>query len=42
MPAKILSAALIGLDAQLIEVEVDLSMGLHSFQIVGLPDTAIN
>ncbi len=42
MPAKTLSAALIGLEAQPIEVEVDLSSGLHSFNIVGLPDTAIN
>lgn len=42
MPAKIFSAALVGLDAQPIEVEVDLSVGLHSFNIVGLPDTAIN
>ena len=42
MPSKVFSAALSGLDAQPIEVEVDLSMGLHSFQIVGLPDTAVN
>ena len=42
MPSKVFSAALSGLDAQPIEVEVDLSMGLHSFQIVGLPDAAVN
>lgn len=42
VPAKTLSAALIGLEAQPIEVEVDLSSGLHSFNIVGLPDTAVN
>jgi len=42
LPSKVFSAALSGLDAQPIEVEVDLSMGLHSFQIVGLPDTAVN
>ena len=42
MPSKVFSAALSGLNAQPIEVEVDLSMGLHSFQIVGLPDTAVN
>lgn len=42
MPSKVFSAALAGLDAQPIEVEVDLSTGLHSFQIVGLPDTAVN
>ena len=42
MPAKIISAALVGLEARIIEVEVDLSVGLHSFNIVGLPDPAIN
>jgi magnesium chelatase family protein len=42
MPAKVFSAANIGLNCQPIEVEVDMSPGLHSFQIVGLPDTAIN
>lgn len=41
MPAKVLSAAVIGLDAQPIEVEVDFYSGLHSFRIVGLPDKAV-
>lgn len=41
MPSKILSATVSGLDAKLIEVEVDVSSGLHSFNIVGLPDTAV-
>lgn len=41
MPSKIYSAALVGLDAQPIEVEVDLSPGLHFFSIVGLPDKAV-
>ena len=41
MPSKIYSAALVGLDAFPIEVEVDLSRGLHSFSIVGLPDKAV-
>lgn len=41
MPSKILSAAVSGLDAKLIEVEVDVSNGLHSFSIVGLPDKAV-
>jgi len=41
MPSKIFSAALIGLDCLPIEVEVDMSPGLHCFSIVGLPDTAI-
>lgn len=41
MPAKIFSAATLGLDSRLIEVEVDtLSSGLHHFTLVGLPDTA--
>lgn len=41
MPAKTYSAALIGLDSFPIEVEVDLSRGLHFFSIVGLPDKAV-
>lgn len=41
MPSRIFSAALVGLDAQPIEVEVDLSPGLHFFNIVGLPDKAV-
>jgi magnesium chelatase family protein len=41
MLAKVYSAAIIGLNAQPIEVEVDLSVGLHSFQMVGLPDIAV-
>ncbi|MEA2113483.1 MAG: YifB family Mg chelatase-like AAA ATPase [Patescibacteria group bacterium] len=42
MIAKVYSAAVVGLDAQPIEVEVDLSAGLHCFQIVGLPGAAVN
>lgn len=41
MHAKVYSAAIVGLDCQPIEVEVDLTFGLHSFNIVGLPDVAI-
>lgn len=40
--AKIYSAATIGLDSYLIEVEVDVGAGLPSFTIVGLPDKAID
>lgn len=40
--AKIFSAATIGLDSFLLEVEVDLGAGLPSFSIVGLPDKAID
>ncbi len=42
MSAKVFSAATIGLDSVLVEVEVDvLPAGLHHFTLVGLPDTAI-
>lgn len=42
MLAKVLSAAVLGLDAVPIEVEVDIaSQGLPSFTIVGLPDKAV-
>jgi len=41
MLSKVLSAAIVGLDAQIIEVEVDVSFGLRSFNIVGLPDKAV-
>lgn len=41
MLAKALSCAVLGLESALVEVEVDLSPGLPSFQIVGLPDTAV-
>ncbi|MDD5495358.1 MAG: YifB family Mg chelatase-like AAA ATPase [Dehalococcoidia bacterium] len=41
MLAKIKTAAMLGLDAQLVEVEVDISPGLPNTLIVGLPDTAV-
>ncbi len=41
MPSKVFSAAIKGLDAELVEVEVDVSHGLRSFTIVGLPDKAV-
>lgn len=41
MLAKVFSAALVGLDAQIIEVEVEVSYGLRHFSIVGLPDKAV-
>jgi len=42
MPEKILSAALWGLQAQLVEIEADIGGGeLGSFSIVGLPDKSI-
>jgi magnesium chelatase family protein len=41
MLAKVASCAVVGLDGALVEVEVDISPGLPSFTIVGLPDTAV-
>src|SRR5438094_5354258 len=39
--AKVLSTAVIGLDAHLVEVEADLGGGLPQFSLVGLPDTTV-
>ncbi len=41
MLAKVLSSALIGIDAILVDVEVDLAPGLPAFATVGLPDGAV-
>jgi len=41
MLAKLYSTALFGLEVIPVEVEVDVTNGLHSFNIVGLPDTSI-
>jgi len=41
MPSKVFSGAIVGLDAQLVEVEIDVSHGLRSFSIVGLPDKTV-
>jgi magnesium chelatase family protein len=41
MPSKVYSAAIVGLDAQIIEVEAEVSFGLRHFEIVGLPDKAV-
>jgi magnesium chelatase family protein len=41
MFAKVLSAALVGIDAHLIDVEVDIAGGLPQFSVVGLPDTIV-
>ena len=41
MPSKIFSAAISGLDAQIIEIETDVAFGLRRFEIVGLPDKAV-
>ncbi len=39
--SKVYSAELEGIDAKLIEVETDINIGLHSFNIVGLADKAL-
>lgn len=39
--AKVVSTALVGLEAHLIEVEVDISGGLPQFSVVGLPDATV-
>lgn len=41
MLAKVLSAAVIGIDAILVDVEVDIAQGLPQFATVGLPDGAV-
>ncbi|HEX2988416.1 MAG TPA: YifB family Mg chelatase-like AAA ATPase [Chloroflexota bacterium] len=42
MLAKVLTCAVVGLDGQLVEVEVDIpSYGMPHFTIVGLPDAAV-
>ncbi len=41
MPSRIFSAALYGPDARLITVETDISHGLYTFAIVGLPDKSV-
>ncbi|HEY3118518.1 MAG TPA: YifB family Mg chelatase-like AAA ATPase [Chloroflexota bacterium] len=41
MPAKVYTCAVVGLDGQLVEVELDIASGLPAFHVVGLPDTAV-
>lgn len=40
--SKIHSAQTIGLTAHIIDVEVDISRGLHAFSLVGLPSTSVD
>jgi magnesium chelatase family protein len=42
MSSKVFSAAIVGLDARIVEVEVDANFGLRCFNIVGLPDKAVD
>lgn len=39
---KLFSAELDGINAELIEVEADINVGLHSFNVVGLADRAVS
>jgi magnesium chelatase family protein len=41
MYAKLFSAAVLGIEGSLVEVEVDILNGLPAFDIVGLPDSAV-
>ena len=39
--AKVYTCAVVGLDGELVEVEVDIASGLPRFYVVGLPDAAV-
>ena len=41
MLAKVLSSAVVGIDAYLVDVEVDIAQGLPNFATVGLPEGAV-
>jgi magnesium chelatase family protein len=41
MLAKVFSSAVLGIDAYLVDVEVDLAPGLPTFAVVGLPDASV-
>lgn len=41
MLAKVMSCAIVGLDADTVDVEVDITRGGPAFNIVGLPDAAV-
>ena len=41
MLAKIVTCTLTGIDGEIVECESDISKGLPSFSIVGLPDAAV-
>ena len=40
--SKVFSASIDGIEAKLIEIETDVHVGLHSFNIVGLADKALS
>ncbi len=41
MLAKVITCAIVGLEGAIVEVEADMSSGLPSLTVVGLPDTAV-
>src|SRR5688572_20947993 len=41
MLAKVISCAIVGLEAEIVEVEVDITNGMPTFMLVGLPDAAV-
>jgi magnesium chelatase family protein len=41
MLARVRSGALVGVDAVVVEVEVDMSLGMPFFNVVGLPEGAV-
>ncbi len=41
MLAKVYTCAVVGLDGELVQVEVDIASGLPAFHVVGLPDAAV-
>ncbi|SJZ63766.1 YifB family Mg chelatase-like AAA ATPase [Selenihalanaerobacter shriftii] len=41
MISKVKSSAVLGIEAYLVDVEIDLAQGLPSFNLVGLPDAAV-
>ena len=41
MLAKLISCTLSGVDGLLVDVEIDVALGLPTFQIVGLPDSSV-
>lgn len=42
MPSKLYSVAKLGMQTRTIQVETDVTSGLHTFSIVGLPDKAVD
>lgn len=41
MLAKVKTAAVVGLEGHMVDVEVDISSGLPAMTVVGLPDAAV-